>query len=206
MAKNNRSPGRPRAKEQERPTQEVILNAASLLFIDNGFKEVSIDDVAKACKVTKATVYYYYGSKAELFTETMIQMMNRIRERILSMLQEKTPLQTRLLKITEAHLKATVEVDLDGIMRGTKNALSAKQIQQMREAEENMYKGIERAFIDAMARGEISEVNPTFAAHAYVSLLKVGNYRHADNTPIFPTIEETAEQIVHLFWRGLFSE
>ena len=38
-------------------------------------------EVAKVCGVTKATVYYYYSTKADLFTATMIQMMVRIREK-----------------------------------------------------------------------------------------------------------------------------
>lgn len=203
-AKKHRPPGRPRADEKKQPTHELILKAASRLFLNNGYKEASIDDVAKACGVTKATVYYYYATKAELFTETMIQMMKRIRRRISSILEEKTPLRDRFFKITVAHLTATLNIDLEGMMRGTKNALTEGQLRQMREAEEQMYQSIEKVLSDAAACGEISDVNPSFAAHAYVSLLKVGNYRDANNTPIFPSIQETAEHIVNFFWNGLF--
>lgn len=203
-SKSHRPPGRPRFDETEQPTDAMILKAASRLFLDNGYKEVSIDDVARACGVTKATVYYYFPSKAELFTETMIQMMDRIRARILSILQEDIPLRERLLKVTEAHLTATLDVDLEGFMRGTKNSLSAIQIKKMREAEEKMYQAIEKTFSEAIANGEIREINPTFAAHTYVSLLKVGNYRDAENQGIFSSSELAAGQIVDFFWNGLF--
>lgn len=200
---HHRPPGRPRAQEKDQPTHELILKAAARLFLKNGYKEVSIDDVAKACGVTKATVYYYYDTKAELFTKTMIEMINRIRQRILSILQEDMPLRDTLLKVTEAHLSATLDIDLEGFMRGTKNDFSADQVRQMREAEEQMYKEIEKIFSEAMANGEIHQANATFAAHAYVSLLKVGNYRDANNKPIFPSVRETAEHIVTFFWNGL---
>ncbi|WP_227001803.1 TetR/AcrR family transcriptional regulator [Virgibacillus necropolis] len=205
-AKHNRSPGRPRSSELELPTKEIILKAASRLFLDNGYQHVSVDDVAKLCNVTKATVYYYYASKAELFTETIVQMMERIREKMHAMLQENIPLRSRLLNVTEAHLKATVDIDMDGFMKGTKNTLSPEQIKRMHQAEENMHQAIEEAFVDAMAKGEIGEINPTFATQTYLALLKVGNYKTVDNHSIFPTIEKTAEQINRFFWQGLFPE
>lgn len=205
-AKHNRSPGRPRSSDKEQPTEETIIQAASYLFLENSYQNVSVDDVAKKCNVTKATVYYYYDSKADLFTETMVQMMNRIVEKIHSILVEDLPLRKRLLNVTEAHLKATVDIDMDRFMREAKNTLTAEQIKKMHEAEANMYRAIEKAFVDAIAEGEIREVNITFATQAYLSLLKVGNYKTTDNESIFSTVDETAEQIVHFFWQGLFSE
>ncbi|MRH43445.1 TetR family transcriptional regulator [Aquibacillus halophilus] len=204
-AKKKRSLGRPRSSELKQPTNEIILQTATYLFLANGYQDVSVDDIAKKCNVTKATVYYYYDSKAELFTEAMVQMMFRIRERMRAMLLEDSPLYGRLLKVTQAHLRATVDIDLDGFMRETKNSLSSDQIKKMQEAEENMYKAIEEAFVNAIDNGEISEINPTFAAHTYISLLRVGNYKNTDNTTIFPSIDETSEQIMTFFWNGLFS-
>ncbi|HET7578417.1 MAG TPA: TetR/AcrR family transcriptional regulator [Bacillales bacterium] len=202
-SQHRRPPGRPRANEQSQSTRDLILKTAVQLFLDRGYPMVSIDDVAGASGVTKATVYYYFSSKAELFTETMIQMMDRINERIQAILSEKKPLRERLLKVTEAHLKATFHIDLDGFMQGTKETLSPIQIEKMREAEERMHKGIEQTFKDAIEQGEIPEVNPVFTAHAYLSLLQVGNYRDKHNTPIFPTVRETAQHIVQFFWSGL---
>ena len=205
-AKHNRSPGRPRSSDKEQPTEETIIQAASRLFLENSYQNVSVDDVAKKCNVTKATVYYYYDSKADLFTETMVQMMNRIVEKVHSMLEEDLPLRKRFLNVTEAHLKATVDIDMDKFMREVKNTLTAEQIKKMHEAEANMHRAIEKAFVDAMAEGEIREINITFATQAYLSLLKVGSYKTADNDSIFSSFDETAEQIVQFFWQGLFSE
>lgn len=197
--RRHRSPGRPRSHDKDQPTHEIIIKAASRLFLENGYKEVSIDDVANSCGVTKATVYYYYATKAELFTETMIQMMERIRKRILSMLQEDVPLRDKLLKVANAHLKATIDIDLDGIMRGTKNSLSEKKVLKMQKAEDQMYQSIEMAFKNAIENKEIVEIDPTFATHSYIALLKIGT-----RAGIFRTTEEAAERIVSFFWNGLF--
>ncbi|WP_254901280.1 TetR/AcrR family transcriptional regulator [Tuberibacillus sp. Marseille-P3662] len=202
---NRRSIGRPRSDEQSQPTHRIILQAAMDLFLTYGYQEVSVDDVAKKCNFTKATIYYYYKSKGELFTETIVQMMFQIRRHIQSILQEDIPLRTRLQKILEEHLKATNDIDLDGFMRETKNALSQDQIKTMQAAEEDIYKVIEKTFEDALTAGEISHINPSFAALMYISLVKAGNYRDTDNQAIFTSAEEAAEQITHFFWNGLFS-
>lgn len=44
-----------------------ILDAAEKLFIQRGFENTSIDDVAKEARLTKRTLYQYFTSKEDLF-------------------------------------------------------------------------------------------------------------------------------------------
>ncbi|MFD1738398.1 TetR/AcrR family transcriptional regulator [Bacillus salitolerans] len=204
-AKNKRLLGRPPLSEQKKPTNLIILHGATHLFLTNGFQDVSVDDIAKECNVTKATVYYYYESKAALFTEAMVQMMVQIRNYMESILREDEPFRSRLHKITMAHLKATFDIDLDGFLRETKNTLSKEQLLQMQNAEIQMFDLLENAFIEAIAKEEIPKVNTRFATHSYLALLKIGNYRNLDQTPIFSSVEETTDKIIDFFWNGLFA-
>ncbi|QTN01396.1 TetR family transcriptional regulator [Sediminibacillus dalangtanensis] len=184
----------------------MILQAAIELFLAHSYQEVSVDDVAKAANLTKATIYYYYPSKASLFTETIVQLITRIHGQTQGILQKDIPLRERLLEIAEAHLTATFNIDLDSFMRETKNNLSEEQITRMQHAEEQLYKAIEQAIREAGEKKETSSIDSTFAAHAYVALLRVGNYRNRNGNGIFPTTTQTAEQIVDFFWRGLNPE
>lgn len=47
--------------------KEKILEAADELFCTKGFAGVSVSDIAKRAGVKKASVFYHYGSKPELF-------------------------------------------------------------------------------------------------------------------------------------------
>jgi AcrR family transcriptional regulator len=47
--------------------KEVILQAASRLFSDKGFKETSISDISEITKVAEGTIFYHYKSKEGLF-------------------------------------------------------------------------------------------------------------------------------------------
>lgn len=200
--KNERPLGRPRTSDQAQPTKEIIIQAASRLFLAKGYPNISVDDVAKACNVTKATIYYYYASKAELFTETMVQMMIRIRKRMNVMLQKNLPLKERLFNITKTHLEATVDVDINGLTKGMKNALSDEQQERIHQAETDMNQALETAFTSAMEQGEIHNINTTFTVQAYLALLKTDNSIHEDEK-IYQNAEQTAEQIVDLLWQGI---
>ncbi len=47
--------------------REEIIAAAGQLFLDNGFRETSFKDIAGAIGLDRATLYYYFASKQELF-------------------------------------------------------------------------------------------------------------------------------------------
>ncbi|WP_245830925.1 TetR/AcrR family transcriptional regulator [Sediminibacillus massiliensis] len=205
MKRTKRSLGRPRAADQKQPTSQIIIETATELFLSYGYQEVSVDDIAGECNVTKATVYYHFENKPELFTETIVQMMRRISYYMEKILSEEIPLFERLYHVSEAHLKATVDMDIDGFMRETKNALAEEQVRRIHQAEEGMYKVLEAAFDRAMEEREIPTVNPTFAAHTYIALVKAGNYRDSEGRAFYPTIEETAAELTNLFWNGLFA-
>jgi len=189
--------------DRKKPTKEIILENAVKLFLKRGYQLVSMDDVAKECDVTKATVYYYYSTKAELFTDAMVQMMIRISDRIKKILSIDRPLKDNLLEIVKIHLQATFDIDLKTFIKDAKISLTDEQMIQMNYAEEKMYEVIENAIENAMNKGEIPKGNSKFATHAFFAILKVGNFRDMNNHSIINSIDEMANEIVNFFWRGM---
>lgn len=61
-----RKRGRPTAAER-RARQAQILGTALSVFLASGFGGATIDELAAAAKVTKRTLYAYYGDKDALF-------------------------------------------------------------------------------------------------------------------------------------------
>lgn len=49
----------------------AIIDAASMLFLENGFDGTSMDEVAKRAGVSKQTVYSHFSSKEQLFAESI---------------------------------------------------------------------------------------------------------------------------------------
>lgn len=66
----------------EHPRQPVgkarILEIAGQLFMERGYKAVSIRDIAQACGLTNAALYYYFPSKEALFHEVVQRHVNAL--------------------------------------------------------------------------------------------------------------------------------
>lgn len=66
-ANGSRKKGRPSDDEREE-RKTAILDAATELFIRNGYGQTTVDQLATAAQVTKRTIYSYFGDKAVVFT------------------------------------------------------------------------------------------------------------------------------------------
>jgi len=60
-----------RRKEKEN-RKNSILKAARKLFFDRGFKSVTVDLIAAKAEVSKGSIYLYFDSKEEIYTQILI--------------------------------------------------------------------------------------------------------------------------------------
>jgi AcrR family transcriptional regulator len=58
---------RARTDEQRQAKLEAILDAALDAFVENGFADTRLDDIAARAGVAKGTIYLYFASKEALF-------------------------------------------------------------------------------------------------------------------------------------------
>jgi TetR/AcrR family transcriptional regulator len=79
-----------------------ILDAASLLFMQRGYKAVSINDIIRAAEVTKPTLYYHFADKEELFAQMSLRVLAEMGERLRAA--------AALPGATAARLRAVAEV------------------------------------------------------------------------------------------------
>lgn len=52
-------------------TQQKIVNAAQQEFMQFGYTNVTVDEIAQAAGVSKKTIYKYFRSKENIFWEVM---------------------------------------------------------------------------------------------------------------------------------------
>ena len=61
-------------KEQERETRKkLILEGALKVFKDLGLERATMDEIARVAGFGKATLYYYYSSKEEIFNTILLE-------------------------------------------------------------------------------------------------------------------------------------
>jgi AcrR family transcriptional regulator len=56
-----------RTKEEAAVTRAAVLKAALSVFSAKGYAAATLDDVAKAAKVTRGAIYWHFKSKADLY-------------------------------------------------------------------------------------------------------------------------------------------
>lgn len=201
-----RTIGRPKKSSQDMPMQQKILWVATNEFMAHGYKAVSMDGIAAAGNVTKATIYYYYDSKAALFTETVVHLMSRVKthtERMLA--DENYPFKERLINMLEVYANATASMDVNNFIREAMPSLSEAQKRAVHESEEFMHQAIIESFNREMQRGTIPTKNIDFVLHTFLALMNVGRYTDYDEKRLFPDARQGAEHIVNFFWAGLFA-
>jgi len=67
------------SKEERR---SLIIEKARELFARFGLKKTTVDDIASACGMAKATLYYYFKSKEEIFRAVIEREFGIFRERM----------------------------------------------------------------------------------------------------------------------------
>ena len=61
-------------------TRDAILKAATKIFAKHGFSGGRIDEISKAAKSYDRMIYYYFGSKEDLFIAVLEEMYKRFNE------------------------------------------------------------------------------------------------------------------------------
>ncbi|MGF9699599.1 TetR/AcrR family transcriptional regulator [Paenibacillus sp. MABNR03] len=194
-----RSPGRPKTGADQTSVQSKILMTASQLFMEYGYEPVSLQQIASQCHVTKASIYYHFSSKPELFTVAITRMMAMGMQQTALRLEEPGTLQQRLENVATAKMQQS-HVDTETMMREAETYLNADQLAQIREAEMRIFEVLAAHFKQEMDSGYLRPANPMLLAHAFTSLLMLAN--REDVRTMHGSIEELAHELVALFLDG----
>ncbi|MCE7033401.1 TetR/AcrR family transcriptional regulator [Lysobacter sp. GX 14042] len=93
-----RGPGRPK----DLAKRAAILQAGTVLFVDNGYEGTSMEAVAAAAGVSKLTVYSHFGNKQGLFVAAVQAHCERMLPDALFARAPETPLAQRLHSVARA--------------------------------------------------------------------------------------------------------
>lgn len=84
-----------RKKEPRSVHRENIASAASVLFMEKGIAETSMDDIAKAAGYSKATLYVYFENKEEIVGILVLGSMKKLYDYIVSALAQQESTKSR---------------------------------------------------------------------------------------------------------------
>ncbi len=87
-------------KQEERETRKkLILNSALEVFKTKGLEHATMDEIAQEADFGKATLYYYYKSKEEIFSTILIKGWTALWDGIEDVVIEKNTPRRKFIKI-----------------------------------------------------------------------------------------------------------
>jgi len=95
-------------RTQKAETQERIVAAAVAFFLERGFERTSISLVASRAGVSRASVFWHFGNKENLFREALRRVMVPFYEEFQANLEQLDP-RKRLLEIVDAYERVVEE-------------------------------------------------------------------------------------------------
>ncbi len=113
-----------RTKDEAEKTRNAILDAAEKVFYKHGVTRTSLEQVAKAAKVTRGAVYWHFKDKIEL-CQAMLQRVFLPQEDVLDRLAEK-PGRTSLDDLKQACCDAIVLIATDKRRHRVTSILSSR--------------------------------------------------------------------------------
>jgi len=149
-----------RQLEERKMRQDRILSGALNVFKDRGLDGATMDEIANASGFGKATLYYYFKSKEDVFSAILVEGWEKIWESLEPIIAENTsPRKTFvnvLIKIAEN------AQNRPGLFEFLFNVPKAIKIdnQPWKEYQHRLYSVIQGLLEDGIEKGEFPQVDP----------------------------------------------
>jgi AcrR family transcriptional regulator len=98
--------GRPAAKDRKPYSIDALLDVAVRVFLERGYDGASLDDVARAARITKASIYYHVRSKEEL----LMRGVGRAFDALFAVLEEPAASKGAAVDRLRHVIRRTVEI------------------------------------------------------------------------------------------------
>lgn len=82
---------------------EQVLDGARQVFLAQGFEGASVDDIARAAGVSKATIYSYFPDKRLMFMEMATRECSTMADQVMAGIDENAPIKNAL-QVAAQHL------------------------------------------------------------------------------------------------------
>jgi AcrR family transcriptional regulator len=156
-----------------RERHREVLETAARLIREQGYEAASVQDIAAACGLTKAGLYYYIRSKEDLLLEIMSYGMDIFEERVLlPVLAIADPVE-RLKECMERNIHLVTEERSKEvtIILHEHETLTGAARQQINARKKRYVHFLEASFEEAMREGRIRRVEPRVAAFSFLGMV-----------------------------------
>ena len=168
-----------RCQEIREETRNLIIRKSILYFAKNGFDGTKISDLSRHIGIAQGTIYIYFKSKEELYSE-IFSISDKIakNDKLTTLVKLPLPAETKIRKMSDFLIKNLKEDEMfsAGIALYTQRLLEV-------EADQSFYKATEKIIKQGQKEGSVVSGNSRKLSELYwgvVYLYAVKNMYQTD--------------------------
>jgi TetR/AcrR family transcriptional regulator len=199
------------AKPQRDPvaTRAALMEAAETVFLEKGYGNTSLSEIARRAGMTKSLIHHYFGSKDGLWREVKYERFTQYAQRQIEMLRDAKP--------TAELLRASLAFYFDFLRRNPQIVrilawmfLEQDQDDCLAIDRELVAKGVEK-IRQSQAEGQLrADIDPRFILFVFIGLCQhwfqdKGHFINDFGTEGLPADLDEAylASIIKIFFEGL---
>jgi len=163
--------GRPSAKQRKPYNLDAILDVAVRVFRERGYDGSTLDDIARAAGITKASIYYHVRSKEELLARGVGRALDALFAVLEELPARRGPAVARLKYIVHRTIEITVDQlpEVTLLLRVRGNTPVERRLMERRREFDHLMARIVRS---AQRQGDIrADVEPRLATRLLFGML-----------------------------------
>jgi len=93
-----------RRKRERENRKNAILKAARKLFFEKGFRQVTVENIARKAEFSKGSIYLYFNSKEEIYSQILLNDIDKFHDRVADILQGPSSASEALIRVAEIYV------------------------------------------------------------------------------------------------------
>ncbi len=93
-----------RRKRERENRKNAILKAARKLFFEKGFRQVTVENIARKAEFSKGSIYLYFNSKEEIYSQILLNDIDKFHDRVADILQCPSSASEALIRVAEIYV------------------------------------------------------------------------------------------------------
>lgn len=150
--------------------RDRILREARALFTDHGYAAVSMQQIADAASVNKATLYHHFRDKEDLFVSVMVEEFGRLATSVGAIIAEGGILRDQLRRVA-AHIFASRQSDFGRLAADLRDNVSGQRRSELMGRCAAPWEQISIAVVRAAEDGEVREVDADLVARLFFAMV-----------------------------------
>lgn len=182
--------------------REQILDAAAQIISQKGFHAASMQDIAEAVNLQKASLYHHVSSKQEILFDLLDQALDLLTERVSAVFSQELSIEEKLCQGMRVYLVSLADnADLAVVLLLEHRSLDPEYRERHIPRRDRFERLWRELLQEGISTGIFRETDPALAAKALLGTMNWTITWYRPDGPL--PIETISDQFAALFLDGL---